>query len=200
MKGFFGSCGKKMVVFWVTTINLDHLLKDPRTSVVLCSRFNDAPGTSAKAFLQHMKQTFSERFDVGKVSILSLPRTGEAREMKDDTGDQALTDEEGYEFKRIQVVEYLDAEDMLGVSVLFFNVEMNKATQVREEIFGQLGQMRTTVSERLFNLCAAATEIIENHEQHAVTTAIEAVARRLNTFLSSTLYIMRGSKARIAVV
>ena len=79
MKGFFGSCGKKMVVFWVTTINLDHLLKDPRTSVVLCSRFNDAPGTSAKAFLQHMKQTFSERFDVGKVSILSLPRTGEAR-------------------------------------------------------------------------------------------------------------------------
>ena len=163
--------------------NLDHLLKDPRTSVVLCSRFNDAPGTSAKAFLQHMKQTFSERFDVGKVSILSLPRSGEAREMKDDTGDQALTDEEGYEFKRIQVVEYLDAEDMLGVSVLFFNVEMNKATQVREEIFGQLGQMRTTVSERLFNLCAAATEIIENHEQHVVTTAIEAVARRLNAFL-----------------
>ena len=103
--------------------------------------------------------------------------------MKDDTGDQALTDEEGYEFKRIQVVEYLDAEDMLGVSVLFFNVEMNKATQVRKEIFGQRGQIRTTVSERLFNLCAAATEIIENHEQHAVTTAIEAVARRLNTFL-----------------
>ena len=64
---------------------LDHRLKEPRTSVVLCSRFNDAPGTSAKAFLQHMKQTFSERFDVGKVSILSLPRSGEAREMKDDT-------------------------------------------------------------------------------------------------------------------
>ena len=163
--------------------DLDHRLKDPRTSVVLCSRFNDAPGTSAKALLQHMKQTFSERFDVGKVSILSLPRSGEAREMKDDTGDQALTDEEGYEFKRIQVVGDLDVEEMFGVSVLFFNVEMNKAAQVRKELFGQLGQMRTTVSERLFNLCTAATEIIENHEQHAVTTAIEAVARRLNTFL-----------------
>ncbi|KRS12066.1 helix-turn-helix domain-containing protein [Roseovarius indicus] len=163
--------------------DLDHRLKDPRTSVVLCSRFNDAPGTSAKALLQHMKQTFSERFDTGKVSILSLPRSGEAREMKDDMGDQALSDEEGYEFKKMQVSGELDAEEMSGVSVLFFNVEMDKASQVREELFGQLERMRTTVSERLFDLCAAATEIIENHEQHAVTAAIEEVARRLNTFL-----------------
>lgn len=163
--------------------DLDHRLKDPRTSVVLCSRFNDAPGTSAKALLQHMKQTFSERFDTGKVSILSLPRSGEARAMKDDMGDQALTDEEGYEFKRMQIAGELDAEEMSGVSILFFNVEMDKATQVRKELFGQIGRMRMTVSARLSDLCDAATEIIENHEKHAVTAAIEEVARRLSTFL-----------------
>lgn len=163
--------------------DLDLRLKDPRTSVVLCSRFNDAPGTSAKALLQHMKQTFSERFDTGKVSILSLPRSGEAREMKDDMGDQALSDEEGYEFKRMQVAAELDAEEMSGVSVLFFNVESDAAVEVRTELFRQLARMRDTVSERLFSLCDAATEIIENHEKHAVTAAIEEVARRLNTFL-----------------
>ena len=163
--------------------DLDHRLKDPRTAIVLCCRFNDAPGTSSKVLLQHMKQTFSERFDTGKMSILSLPRSGEAREMKDDMGDQALSDEEGYEFKRMQVAGELDAEEMSGVTVLFFNVEMDRAAQVREELFGQLGRMRTTVSERLFDLCDAATEIIENHEKHAVTAAIEEVARRLNTFL-----------------
>lgn len=163
--------------------DLDLRLKDPRTSVVLCSRFNDAPGTSAKALLQHMKQTFSERFDTGKVSILSLPRSGEAREMKDDMGDQALTDEEGYEFKRMQVAAELNAEQMAGVAVLFFNVESDDAGKVRDDLFGQLARMRDTVSERLFGLCAAATEIIENHEKHAVTSAIEEVARRLNTFL-----------------
>ena len=163
--------------------DLDLRLKDPRTSVVLCSRFNDAPGTSAKALLQHMKQTFSERFDTGKVSILSLPRSGEAREMKDDMGDQALTDEEGYEFKRLHVAAELDAEEMSGVAVLFFNVESDNAAKVRADLFGQLARMRDTVSERLFGLCDAATEIIENHEKHAVTAAIEEVARRLNTFL-----------------
>ncbi len=163
--------------------DLDLRLKDQRTSVVLCSRFNDAPGTSAKALLQHMKQTFSERFDTGKVSILSLPRSGEAREMKDDMGDQALSDEEGYEFKRMQVAAELNAEEMGGVSVLFFNVESDDAASVRADLFRQLSRMRDTVSERLFGLCDAATEIIENHEKHAVTVAIEEVARRLNTFL-----------------
>ena len=44
-----------------------------------------------------MKQTISDRFDTGKVSILALPRAGEAREMKDDLGP-VQSDEEGYEF------------------------------------------------------------------------------------------------------
>ena len=163
--------------------DLDFRLKDPRTSVVLCSRFNDAPGTSAKALLQHMKESFSERFDTGKISILALPRSGEAREMKDDMGDQALSDEEGYEFKRMQVAGELDADEMNGVPVLFFNVEADAADGVRNEIFAQISRMRSMVSDRLFDLCHAANEIIDNHEQHAVTAAIEEVARRLNTFL-----------------
>jgi len=163
--------------------DLDRCLKDPRTSVVLCSRFNDAPGTSAKALLQHMRDTFSERFDTGKVTILSLPRSGEAREMKDDMGDQALTDEEGYEFKKEQVAGELDAKDMSGVPMLFFNVEMDKATDVRDELFRQLDRMRKTTSDRLVDLWVAAEEIIENHEKHAVNDAIEEVARRLNAFL-----------------
>ena len=39
--------------------------------------------------------------------------------------------------------------------------------------------MRDMISERLLSLCDAATEIIENQQEHAVTAAIEEVARRL---------------------
>lgn len=157
--------------------DLDSRLRDPRTSVVLCCRFNDAPGTSSKALLDHMKRTLSERFDTGKVSLLSLPRSGEALEMKDDLGDPAPSDEEGYAFKKMQV------EDALGVPTLFFNVEADDPAQVRMEIFEQLSRMRNTASERLSGLCAAATEIIENQQKHAITAALEEVARRLNIFL-----------------
>lgn len=163
--------------------DLDSRLRDPRTSVVLCCRFNDAPGTSSKALLDHMKRTSSEHFDPGKVSLLSLPRSGEALEMKDDLGDPALGDEEGYEFKKMQVEGVLHAEDVSGVPTLFFNVEADDAAQVRMELFEQLSRMRNTVSERLSGLCDAATEIIENQQKHAITAALEEVARRLDAFL-----------------
>ena len=163
--------------------DLDLMLRDPRTSVVFCCRFNDAPGTSSKALFDHMKQTSSENFDAGKVSLLSLPRSGEALEMKDDVGDLARSDEEGHVFKRMQVEAEFYTEDMSGVPTLFFNVETDDAEQVRMEVVRQLSRMRNTVSKRLSGLCDAATEIIENQEKHAITASIEEVARRLNTFL-----------------
>lgn len=172
--------------------DLDHRLKDPRTAVVFCSRFNDAPGTSTRVLLQHMRETFSERFDTGKVSVLALPRSEEARAMKDDLGEQALTDEEGYEFKRMQVSSELSAEDLAGVPMFFCNVEADEAAAVRNDLFGQLSRMRKAVEERLSDLCDASQDIIKNHETQALNAAIEEVANRLNTFLRGN----RGLRAR----
>lgn len=172
--------------------DLDHRLKDPRTAVVFCSRFNDAPGTSTRVLLQHMRQTFSERFDTGKVSVLALPRSEEARAMKDDVGEQALTDAEGYEFKRMQVSSELSAEDLAGVPMLFYNVEADDTPAIRNDLFVQLSRMRKAVEERLFDLCAASQDIIKNHEAQALNAAIEEVANRLNTFLRGN----RGLGAR----
>jgi transcriptional regulator with XRE-family HTH domain len=176
--------------------DLDHRLKDPRTNVVFCSRFNDAPGTSTRVLLQHMQKTFSERFDTGKVSILALPRADEARSMKDDTGEQALTDAEGYEFKRMQVSSELSADDLAGIPLFFFNLESDDANSVQTELFGQLSQMRKAVEKRLFDLCEAAQDIIKNHEEKALNAALEEVANRLNTFLKGNRRL--GARKRLA--
>lgn len=176
--------------------DLDARLKDPRTAVIFCSRFNDAPGTTARMLLQHMRQTFSERIDTGKVSILSLPRAEEARAMKDDIGEQALSDPEGYEFKRMQVSGELALDDLGGVPMIFFNVESDDPAGIRAELFGQLSRMRKTVEERLFDLCAAAQEIIENHEAEALNAAIEEVANRLSNFLKGNRSL--GTRERLA--
>lgn len=178
--------------------DLDHRLKDPRTTIVFCSRFNDAPGTSTRVLLQHMRQTFSERFDTGKVSVLALPRSEEARAMKDDMGEQALTDAEGYEFKRMHVSSELAAEDLAGIPMLFYNVEADDAAAVRGDLFAQLSLMRKGVEERLFDLCAASQDIIKNHEAQALNAAIEEVANRLNNFLSGNRSL--GAREQLAHV
>ncbi|WP_046864784.1 helix-turn-helix domain-containing protein [Microvirga massiliensis] len=176
--------------------DLDLRLRDPRTTVVFCCRFNDAPGTSARALLQHMRQTFSDRVDTGKVAILALPRAGEARAMKDDMGEQALTDTEGYTFKNMQVAGELAADDLAGVPMLFLNVESDDLIEVRGKLFGQLSRMREAVAERLLDLCAAVEELIENSEVQALNAAIEEVANRLNTFLQANRRL--GARERLA--
>ena len=176
--------------------DLDHRLKDPRTAIVFCSRFNDTPGTSTRVLLHHMRQTFSERMDTGKVAILTLPRAEEARAMKDDTGEQAITDAEGYEFKRIQVSTELASEDLAGVPVIFYNVESDNTEVVRSALFYQFDRMRKTVEERLFDLCAAAQDIIKNYEAQALNAAIEEVANRLSTFLNGNRRL--GARERLA--
>jgi transcriptional regulator with XRE-family HTH domain len=176
--------------------DLDARLKDPRTTIVFCSRFNDAPGTSTRLLLQHMRQTFSETLDSGKVSVLALPRAGEARAMKDDGGEAALTDAEGYEFKRIQVDGELAAEGLNGVPMIFFNVEADTPEQIREDLFRQISRMRKAVEARLFDLCAAVQDIIENHEAEALNAAIEEVANRLTTFLEGNRRL--GAREKLA--
>jgi transcriptional regulator with XRE-family HTH domain len=178
--------------------DLDNRLKDPRTKVVFCSRFNDAPGTSARMLLQHMQKTFSERFDTGKVSILALPRAEEARSMKDDMGEHALTDAEGYEFKRMQVTSELAADDLAGIPLIFYNFESDDVNTVQAELFGQINYMRKSVEDRLIDLCGAAQDIIKNHEKQALHAALEEVANRLNTFLKGNRRL--GARERLAHV
>lgn len=178
--------------------DLDHRLRDPRTSVVFCSRFNDAPGMSTRVLLQHMQNTFSERFDTGKVSILALPRAEEARSMKDDMGEQALVDAEGYEFKRMQVSAELSADNLAGVPLLFYNFDSDDLDTVQTELFSQLSKMREAVESRLFDLCAATQDIIKNHEKQALNAALEEVANRLNTFLKGNRRV--GARESLAHV
>ena len=116
--------------------DLDLRLKDPRTAVVFCTRFNDAPDVTARALLQHMQQTYSEPVNTGKVSILALPRADEARAMKDDAGEVAMNDAEGYAFKQMQVENELAADDLSGVPMVFFNVQSDDPAPVREALFG----------------------------------------------------------------
>lgn len=165
--------------------DLDLRLKDPRTAVVFCTRFNDAPDVTARSLLQHMRQTYSEPVNTGKVSILALPRADEARAMKDDAGEVAMDDAEGYAFKQMQVENELAADDLSGVPMVFFNVQSDDPAPVREALFGQLNRMRSTVESRLFDLCAAADEVMKNHEAQALTAAMEEVAERLNSFLGA---------------
>ncbi len=167
--------------------DLDARLKDSRTHVVLCSTFNQAPSTSVQLLLDHLRNAHGIRVDDGKVCVLALPRDGEAMAVKDDSGEPPIDDDDGYALKRDQILRTLASGDgaLNGVPILFFNAKKDDPVKLRAEITEQVVRLRKAVEGRLFDECAAAAEIIRNHEMQAFTAAVQAVADRLSHFLSA---------------
>jgi transcriptional regulator with XRE-family HTH domain len=163
--------------------DLDLRLRDARTVSVFCSRFNDAPGTTTKLLLDHIGMTRSTDVESGKLSLLVLPRSGEARAMKDDSGEQALSDEEGCDLKEMQIDAALAGNAAGTIPVAFFNVEVDRRTEIAQRIADQIRAMRAQMARRLGDLCSATLEIVNDHEAQARAAAVEAAAEALRRFL-----------------
>lgn len=181
----------------VVRADLDARLKDPRTTVVLCSTFNQAPMASTQLLLDHLRSAHAQRLDAGKVAILALPRPGESMGVKDDAGEGALDDQDGYSLKRDQILRQLGSGDggaVTGVPILFFNAHDDDPTAVRLSIYDQVLRLRAASQERLLDECAAAAEIMDNHEKETFTAAVQEVADRLGHFLDAHRSL--GSRVR----
>ena len=167
--------------------DIDTRLRDPRTAIVLCTRFNDAPSQVVRSLLQHMRRTFPEQLAARKISVLVLPRSGEATSMKDDAAEFAIDDADGYDLKRDQIDRTLSGpeDDLHDIPFHFLNVETDDAAIVRSSILDQVARMRRTKSDRVRDLCTAVNDLIENHEVEAVNAAMEEIAAQLRTFLAS---------------
>lgn len=167
--------------------DLDARLKDTRTHVVLCSTFNQAPSTSVQLLLDHLRNAHGVRVDTGKVSVLALPRDDEAMAVKDDSGEPPIDDEDGYNLKRDQILRTLASGDgaLSGVPIYFFNAKRDDAAKVRGQLIEQVVHLRKSYEDRLLDECAAADEVVRNHETQAFTSAVQAVADQLSNFLGA---------------
>lgn len=163
--------------------DLDLRLKDPRTLVVLCSSFNDAPCNTAKLLLKHLGESLAERIEGGRVAILALPRPGEAMKVKDDAGNPPEDDFDGYELKRDQIERVLGGDSLSGAPVLFFNAASDPSDRVRRQLFDKLSSIREAFAERILELAATVEDLIKNHEAQAFAAAVEEVAGKLRRFL-----------------
>ena len=180
--------------------DLDTRLRDARTTVVLCTHFNDAPSQTVRIILEHMRETFGDILGRDKASILVLPRSGEAMSMKDDDGEFPVDDADGYELKEDQIRRTAGGEDdyLANMPICFFNVEADDPDKVRSAIFEQVLGVRRSAVDRARNLCIAIGDLIKNHEVQAANAAVEEVANRLRTFLDSHRTL--GARKRDAYV
>lgn len=160
-------------------------LDDPRTLTVLCSSFNSAPDTTMQRFVEHGIQTGSERVLSERVVLLVLPRPGEARAMKDDAGQPAETDQDGYQLKSDQVQAALKRIGADGIPILFFNATTDEPTTIGNALLQRISHIRQTQVERIDSLEKTVDRLIKNHKIAAAEAVRAHVIKQLSIFVKA---------------
>ena len=162
--------------------DLEVRLRDPRTLTVLCTRFSEAPGPTMQRFLEHARDTLSERIFKERVLLLVLPRPDEARAVKDDTGATVESDDEGYELKRDQAEATLRRIGVGEVPITFFNATTDPTTDLRRCLVDRVEDIRSGHAQRIHSVGEAIDRMIENQEVEAAQAAQNEVRKRLRIF------------------
>ncbi|MGH7493152.1 MAG: helix-turn-helix domain-containing protein, partial [bacterium] len=166
-----------------TRADLDRLFDDPRTHIVLCSGFNNAPDPTLQQLLQRAKEAGARNI-VDKTIILVLPRREEAAAVKDSSGNLVDNEQEGYDLKRTDVEMHLTRLGLGAVPVEFFNAQNDELQRLRDFIVSRVYSIRSSWAARVQTLSKTVDDLIVNHKKEQTAAIFREVMRRLNTWLS----------------
>ena len=157
---------------------------NPRTLVVLCSRFRSALDPTLQSLLQRAEAEGVP--DVGERSlVLVLPQPLEASSMKDQDGSLAADDEEGYHIKREQVEADLGRLKLTEVPVIFFNAMSDAPISARMAVVAAIDRIRELKAKRITQLGEAVSRLKSNREMEEVKTVLTDAMRRVAIWLKS---------------
>lgn len=157
---------------------------DPRTLVVLCSRFNDSPDLASQTLIQRAREAGVRDIEA-KTALLVLARPDEALAVKHDGGGNVEDEAEGYELKKDQIDLRLSGLGATGLPVHFFNAKENHPEPVRNGLVGQIVAYRERYCDQIDKLAAAVDHLIKNQEDVTTRLVFEQVGQRLATWIDT---------------
>ena len=160
----------------VARADLEKHLGASHTVLVLCSGFNDAPGTEATSLLSRASEAGTEGDGLQGV-VLGLPKFDEALQMLDDAGEPVASIEEGYGLKTGVVEETV--HQSLGFrdfSVMFFNSHEDDPGDVRQVLSLRVQMVFDGYRNSLGELVEAARGLVENYEDEQAQEVVRQAA------------------------
>ncbi|MFZ2168576.1 MAG: helix-turn-helix transcriptional regulator [Methylococcaceae bacterium] len=163
--------------------DLEGHLHDLHTISVLCSSFNDAPGTNPYLLLQRAKNVNVQTLELNS-SLLVLPHTGEALKAKDESsGELVESVEEGYELKAEQVADTLEPLALRQLPVHFFNSYQDNVIELRNFLNHRLTVVRDSFRLQLNETIEDTERLLANHEQEQVQEVIRSAGKLIESWV-----------------
>lgn len=157
---------------------------DPRTLVVLCSRFNDAPEVALQSLLRRAKDAGARDIAL-KTVLFVLPRPDEALAVKYDDGTRVEDDNEGYDLKRDQIHLRLNQQGLSNVTVEFFNAREEGPKEMRARFIAKIIEHRKHYAAQISRLAASVDRLDENRENEQIRLVFEHVMSDLDSWIQT---------------
>jgi transcriptional regulator with XRE-family HTH domain len=162
--------------------DLQSQIDDPRNLSVLCTRFEEAPGSVPLTILRDLGDIGADAIERGRVCLLVLPRGDEAIGVRGDGGETSESREDGYFIREDQIQRALAAHNLPEVPIIFYDAMRDSPQSVWLAVNDQVAAIRRGYEARARRLLAASASLMENADaarsQEArmqISTAIDRI-------------------------
>ena len=163
-------------------------IDDSRTVTVLCTKFSDAPGSTAISIIKELIDSGSDGLDSERIRLLVLTRDDEALKIVGGAGSNPDSAEEGYVIREAQIYQQLATEGLPALPVNFYNVGTDKPEEVWNWLMSGIECLRENKTVRLKRLVGAAHDFVVNSDvaktrqaRRSVADTVQAVMERFRT-------------------
>ena len=163
--------------------DIQNRVDDPRSLLVLCTRFNDF-ATSLQGLIEHAYKTGSRRALADRTILLVLPQGEEARSMKTPLRERVKADEAGYELNVRRLGPKLERIHADQVPVFHLNATSEVDVKaVTGQLLHKIREVRQSYSKQVTDIDTLIKEVSQNHEEALAQAANAEVRRQLTMFL-----------------
>ncbi|MBS0206760.1 MAG: hypothetical protein JSS49_28120 [Planctomycetes bacterium] len=164
--------------------DIQSLLRDPRTLVVVCLPFVDAPGESIKALLRDVLADGQLRGAASRMSLVLVDK-GDAEGVNDANGDRDF----GQQLKRAECSRSLYAAGIevfaAETNTIAFDTLQDDRQTLLSLLANRIAMIRAAVAESLGQQVKDAESFLSNLEVERIELAREDVDQRLRTALEA---------------
>jgi transcriptional regulator with XRE-family HTH domain len=164
--------------------DLERHFDDPRTLVVLCSKFNDAPEQACQTLLERAVAAGANRV-VESSALLVLAKAGEALGMRVDSGDPVQDVEEGYELKEDQIRQSLARISTAPFNIHFFNAVEDDHGSAQGAIVSVIEHMREQKRVQLAALAKQVERLVQDWEREEMLAVLNQALKRIRVWLDN---------------
>jgi transcriptional regulator with XRE-family HTH domain/GTPase SAR1 family protein len=163
--------------------DLAELGDDPRTLVVLCTKFADAPNATVQRHLRESQDTGSDASIHNRQCILVLPRGDEALEVP-GFEEPIESRQQGYAIRRKEAEQALINASLPKTPIYFFDARNDDPDKIWKTLRDRVGAMRAVYTNRAQTAAAGVENLRKNIDDVRAAQARQDIEQEVERVLN----------------